>query len=84
MKNTLFANATTNPVIVLLIIIGIAAVIALAAYIVYKLLHPKLKKDIEVDEDTALREELDRVLEPVEDEDIKKQIEDYKEDDETN
>ena len=80
MKNTLFANASSNPVVILLIIIGIAAVIALAAYIVYKLLHPKLKKDEEVDESKMLREELDRVLEPVEDEELKKQIEAYKED----
>lgn len=79
MKNTLFANVTTNPAIILLIIIGIAAFIALAAYIVYKLLHPKLKKE-EVDEEKVLREELDRVLEPVEDEELKQQIENYKED----
>lgn len=79
MKNTLFDNVTTNPAIILLIIIGIAAIIALAAYIVYKLLHPKLKKE-EVDEEKVLREELDRVLEPVEDEELKQQIENYKED----
>lgn len=82
MKNTLFANVTTNPAIILLIIIGIAAVIALAAYIVYKILHPKLKKDEEIDEEKVLHEELDRVLEPIEDEELKKQIEDYKEDEE--
>lgn len=79
MKNTLFDNVTTNPAIILLIIICIAAIIALAAYIVYKLLHPKLKKE-EVDEEKVLREELDRVLEPVEDEELKQQIENYKED----
>lgn len=69
-----------NPVIVLLIILGIAGVIAIAAYVVYRLLHPKLKKDEEVDEQKVLQEELDRVLETVEDEDLKKQIESYKED----
>lgn len=74
------ASNTTNPIIVLLIILGIAGIIAIAAYIVYRLLHPKLKKEEEIDESKLLQEELDRVLENVEDEDIKKQIEQYKED----
>ena len=67
---------------VMIILTLIAAVIALAAYIVYKILHPKLKKDEEIDEEKVLQEELDRVLEPIEDEELKKQIEDYKEDEE--
>lgn len=82
MKSIILAANSTNPIIVLLIILGIAGVIAIAAFVVYRLLHPKLKKEEETNEEKILQEELDRVLEPVEDEDIKKQIEDYKEDEE--
>lgn len=82
MKSIILAANSTNPIIVLLIILGIAGVIAIAAFVVYRLLHPKLKKEEETNEEKILQEELNRVLEPVEDEDIKKQIEDYKEDEE--
>ena len=82
MKSIILAANSTNPIIVLLIILGIAGVIAIAAFVVYRLLHPKLKKEEETNEEKILQEELNRVLEPVDDEDIKKQIEDYKEDEE--
>lgn len=82
MNIALLNSNSTNPIIVLLIILGLAGVIALAAFVVYRLLHPKLKKEDETDENKILQEELDRVLQPVEDEELKKQIEDYNESDE--
>ncbi len=74
----LLANLLENSGIILLIIIGIAAVIALITFIIYRLTHPKLKDKPKIDENQALKEELDRVLEPVDDEKIAKDISEYK------
>ena len=68
-----------NPVIVLLIIIAAFAVIALTAFFIYRLLHPKLKADVaKPSEEQTLQENLDRVLEPVEDEKLAEQISEYR------
>ena len=58
-----------NPLVILAIIVGAFALIALIAFIIYRLLHPKLKQDDEKPSDEQmLQESLDRVLEPIEDE----------------
>ena len=72
-----------NPVIILLIVIGAFAVIAIVAFIIYRLLRPKLKdenKEQKTEEDYA-KEELDRILQPVEDEETAKEISNYRQDD---
>ena len=79
--------AQSNSLIILLIIIGVFAVIAIATYVIYRLTHPKMKKDdkeIEKEKEQHLQEELDRVLQPVEDEKTAEEIKNYKspEDDE--
>lgn len=63
-----------------IIIISIAAVIAIVAFVIYKLLIPKLKDD-KPDDDDLLAEELDRVLEPIDDAEIAKKVSEYKNED---
>ena len=68
-----------NPVIVFVIILAVTAVVALVAFILYRILRPRLKEDKPSDEQ-ILEDEMKRVLQDVEDEDVAKQISDYKED----
>lgn len=67
---------------IFLIVLGAFAVIAIIAFIIYRLLRPKLKDQNEqkTEEDYA-KEELDRVLQPVEDEKVSKEIQEYKQND---
>lgn len=68
---------------VFLIVFGAALVIALIAFLIYLLLlRPKLKKDDKPTEEQILREEMDRVLQPIEDEETAKAVEQYKDEDE--
>ena len=69
---------------IFLIVLGFFAVIAIVAYIIHRILRFRLKEDDkkEKDEKEFAQEELDRILQPVEDEEVAKQISDYKEDDE--
>lgn len=46
--------------IIFLIILGAAGLIALVAFIIHRLMHPKLKED-KKDEQEIVKEELDRV-----------------------
>lgn len=71
------------PWAIFLIVLGVFAFIAIVAYIIHRILRFRLKEDEgnkEEDEKKFAQEELDRILQPVEDEKIAKQIEDYKED----
>ena len=76
-------DVANNAVIILLIVIGAFAVIAIVAFIIYRLLRPKLKdenKEQKTEEDYA-KEELDRILQPVEDEQTAKEISNYRQND---
>lgn len=68
-----------HPLIVFLIVLGVTAVVALVAFIIYRTIRPKLKDEKPSDEE-ILEDEMKRVLQDVEDEDVAKQISDYKED----
>ena len=68
-----------NPVIVFLIVLGVTAVVALVAFIIYRSLRPKLKED-KPSEEEILQDEMNRVLQDVEDEETANQISEYKED----
>ena len=75
--------ADIQPFIILLIVIGAFALIAIVAYVIYRLLRPKLKdegKEQKTEKDYA-QEELDRILQPVEDEGVAKEISDYRQND---
>ena len=65
--------------IVFIVIIAATAVVALIAFILYRILRPRLKEDKPSDEQ-ILEDEMKRVLQDVEDEEVAKQISDYKDD----
>lgn len=65
--------------VVFLSIIGAAAVVGLIAYILYRVLRPRLKEEKPSDEE-ILKDEMNRVLQDVDDEEVAKQISDYKDD----
>ena len=69
-----------DSIIVLAAVLVAAGVIALAAWLIYSALPPKLKQEEKTDKDYA-QEELNRILQPVEDEETAKQISEYKEKD---
>ena len=70
---------------VFLIVIGAFAVIAVVAFVIYRLLRPKLKEGEKEEapktEEDYAKENLDRILQPVEDEEVSKEIQDYKQND---
>ena len=68
-----------NTLLIFLIVVGVAAVIGLVAFIIYRTLRPRLKEEKPSDEE-ILQDEMKRVLQDVEDEEVAKQISDYKED----
>ena len=68
-----------NPVIVFLIVFGSIALIALIAFIIYRTIRPRLKEE-KPSEDEILQDEMKRVLQDVEDEEVAKEISNYKED----
>ena len=79
----ILANNDFHPVVIFLIVLGVFAVIAIVAFVIYKLLRPKLKdenKEQKTEKDYA-QEELDRILQPVEDESVAKEIEGYRQND---
>ena len=68
-----------NPLIILVVILVVAAVVALVAYVLYRVLRPRLKEE-KPTEEQILEDEMNRVLQDVEDEEVAKQINDYKDD----
>ena len=59
------------------IVIAVAGGIALVAYLIYRFTHPKIKQEEQVDERKAAEEELERILQPIEDEEIAKEVANY-------
>jgi flagellar biosynthesis/type III secretory pathway M-ring protein FliF/YscJ len=66
-------------IIILIAVIAAAGLIALVAFIIYRVLRPRLKEEKPSDEQ-ILQDEMNRVLQDVEDPETAKQISDYKED----
>ena len=66
---------------ILLAILGVTGAVALVTFIIYRTTHPKLKDDGKPTEEEILHEEIDRVLKPIEDDEIRKEVEDYQEKD---
>ena len=69
-------------IIIFLIILGVVVAIALVAFLIYLYLRPRLKKDDKPTEEQIVREEMDRLLKPIEDEETAKAVEQYKDEDE--
>lgn len=66
-------------IIILIVVIATAGLIALVAFIIYRVLRPRLKEEKPSDEQ-ILQDEMNRVLQDVEDPETAKQISDYKQD----
>ncbi len=83
MRNNLLADL--SGLWIFLIVLGFFAVIAIVAFIIHKFLRPRLREnepeDEENKEEKYAKEELDRVLQPVEDEEVSKEIQEYKQND---
>lgn len=65
-----------------LIVLGVVVVIALVTFLLYLYLKPRLKRDDKPSEDQILDEEMKRVLQPIDDEETAKAVEQYKDEDE--
>ena len=73
-------DSNMNGIITLIAVIAVAAVIAIVAFVIHRIMHPKLKsEDDRPSDEEIVKEELDRVLQPVEDEETAKEISEYKE-----
>lgn len=68
-----------SSVLILIIVISVTAIIALLAFILYRVLRPRLKEE-KPSEEEILEDEMKRVLQDVEDEEVAKQISNYKDD----
>ena len=76
----LFAKGNGNAAIILIAIVGSVAVIAIVTFLIYKFTHPKLKSDQKKpDEKEIVEEELNRILKPIDDEEVAKELNEYKE-----
>ena len=64
------------------IILGVMVVIALTAFIIYRISHPKLKQDDKPEESQIVDEELNRILKPIDDDKVAKEVEQYQDKDE--
>ena len=67
--------------IVFVIVLGITALIALIAFLIYLYMRPKLKKDDKPTEEEIAEEEMKRILEPITDEETAKAVTEYKDED---
>ena len=65
--------------LIFIIIISVTGLVALFAFVLYRFLRPRLKEE-KPSEEEILEDEMKRVLKDVEDEEVAKQISDYKED----
>ena len=76
----LFDDTNLGGIITLIAIIGAAALIAIVAFVIHRVMHPKLKSDDQrPSEEQITQEELDRVLQPIEDEETAREVSEYKE-----
>lgn len=67
-----FIDTGIESLVFLLIIVGIAGLIVLGVILVKKYIKPLQIEKPDVDEETAVKEELDRVLVDIDDEEIQK------------
>lgn len=76
----IFDGGNTN-VITILVLIGVFGALCLVAFIIHRITHPKLKSDDKPTEEQILKEEMDRYVKPIEDDEVAKQVSEYKEKD---
>lgn len=79
----LFENTNLGGLITFIVIVAVAALIAIVAFVIHRFLHPKLKSENEKPSDEQMmQEELDRVLEPIKDEKTAEEVNNYKDENE--
>ncbi|MBE6133533.1 MAG: hypothetical protein E7178_02565 [Erysipelotrichaceae bacterium] len=78
----IFASYAGQAFMILGIILGVMVVIALTAFIIYRISHPKLKQDDKPEESQIVDEELNRILKPIDDDEVAKEVEQYQDKDE--
>lgn len=77
----LFESNNLGGLITFIVIVAVAALIAIVAFVIHRFLHPKLKSENEKPSDEQMmQEELDRVLEPIKDEKTAEEVNNYKDD----
>lgn len=66
------------------VVLGVCAAVAVIAFIIYRVMNPKMKKAEPTEEEKAkfVQEELDRYLQPIEDEETAKQVSEFKDEEE--
>ena len=74
--------AISTDVLIFLIVLGAAVFIAAVSFLLYLYLRPRLKHDDKPSDEQIVREEMDRILQPIEDEETAKAVEEYKDEEE--
>ena len=67
---------------IFLIVLGVAAFLAIVAFLIRLYIRPKLKIDDKPTEEQIVEEEMNRILKPVDDEETAEKIEEYKDEEE--
>lgn len=70
----------SDGLIIFLVVLGVVVAIALIAFLIYLYLKPRLRRDDKPTEEQIVHEELERYLKPIEDEEVAKKVEQYKDD----
>ena len=78
----IYANYAGQAFMILGIIVGVVVVIALVAFVIYRLTHPKLKADDKPEEQEIVNEELNRILKPIDDDELAQKVNEYEDKDE--
>lgn len=73
----ILASNTGQTFLILGIIVAVVVVIALVAFLIHRFTHPRLKDDKPAEEE-IVQEELNRLLKPIDDEEVAHEVEDYK------
>ena len=76
MNMKIFDNTNFPPFLIIIILVAFFGLIVLGVILVKKFVKPLQIDKPEIKEEDAVQEELDRVLVPIEDEEIKKQMDD--------
>ena len=67
---------------VFLIVLGVAAFLAIVAFLIRLYIRPKLKIDDKPTEEQIAEEEMNRILKPVDDKEVAEEIKEYKDEEE--
>ena len=78
----ILASYAGQAFMILGIIVGVVVVIGVTAFIIYRLTHPKLKQDNKPAEEEIVNEELNRILKPIDDDELAQKVNEYEDKDE--